>query len=95
MVCNKCIKRIHHKQCENNFTFEEIIYLFAQKTNFSPRPYRNGYITRCSSHEDRHPSLSIKQADDGRTLLHCFRGCSKQELCTSIGITLKDLFTQA
>src|SRR5438105_2949028 len=35
----------------------------------------DGYVALCSAHDDRHPSLSIRQRED-RVLLHCFRDCS-------------------
>lgn len=49
------------------------------------------WIARCPAHEDRAPSLSIREAED-RTLLHCFAGCSPLEVVESIGLTLTDLF---
>ncbi|WP_037281989.1 DUF7146 domain-containing protein [Rubellimicrobium mesophilum] len=33
-------------------------------------------IACCPAHGDRSPSLSIKDGQDGRLLLHCFAGCS-------------------
>jgi hypothetical protein len=50
------------------------------------------YIACCPAHRDRSPSLSIKQADDGRVLLHCFAGCSAGDVTAAIGLELSDLF---
>jgi hypothetical protein len=50
------------------------------------------WIARCPAHEDRHPSLSIRELDDGRILLHCFAGCSVHEITQAIGIDLRGLF---
>jgi len=47
---------------------------------------------RCSSHEDDNASLSITEGDDGRVLLHCFAGCTADEICGSLGMTTADLF---
>lgn len=44
------------------------------------RPSGAGYVARCPCHEDREPSLSIGEGDDGRLLLRCFAGCSWEEL---------------
>lgn len=51
-----------------------------------------GWSSRCPSHSDKSPSLSIREANDGRILLHCFAGCTVPEVCTAIGIRLADLF---
>lgn len=52
----------------------------------------NKWVARCPAHEDRSPSLAIKEGDDGVVLLHCFAGCSVDEVCGAIGIELMDLF---
>jgi putative DNA primase/helicase len=39
------------------------------------RPSGRGWVARCPAHADRTPSLSIREAEDGRLLLHCFAGC--------------------
>lgn len=52
------------------------------------------YVARCPSHGDRHPSLAIRETDDGVLLLHCFAGCSTYEVVSAIGIALGDLFPQ-
>lgn len=50
------------------------------------------WIARCSAHDDRRPSLSIREADDGKVLLHCFAGCGAAEIVTALGLSLADLF---
>ena len=35
------------------------------------------WMARCPAHEDRKPSLSIKDADDGKVLVHCPAGCDQ------------------
>lgn len=50
------------------------------------------WLAKCSSHEDRSPSLSIRELDDGRVLVHCFAGCSVHEIVSSVGLELTDLF---
>lgn len=34
----------------------------------------NGYLALCPAHEDRQPSLSVTEAQDGMVLLKCFAG---------------------
>lgn len=46
----------------------------------------------CPAHEDKGPSLAIRETDDGRVLLHCFAGCSVDEVLGSLGMTFNDLF---
>jgi hypothetical protein len=33
------------------------------------------FMARCIGHDDRRPSLSVRQLPDGFVLLHCFAGC--------------------
>lgn len=49
------------------------------------------WMACCPSHDDRHPSLSIRLADDGRVLLKCFAGCSGDEVRTALGLEWRDL----
>jgi hypothetical protein len=46
----------------------------------------------CPAHADRRPSLSVRELDDGRVLLHCFGGCAVDEVVTRLGLTLADLY---
>ena len=51
------------------------------------------YQAVCPSHDDKSPSLSIKQGDDGRILVHCHAGCTAREITESLGLRVRDLFT--
>ena len=46
----------------------------------------NGYIDVCPAHEDRTPSLSISEGEDRKILLHCFAGCSFEEIISAAGL---------
>ncbi len=37
----------------------------------------SGWMARCLTHDDREPSLSIRQADDGKVLVRCHAGCDQ------------------
>jgi hypothetical protein len=50
------------------------------------------WLARCPAHEDRAPSLSIRELDDGRILLHDFGGCETSDVLAAIGLQLCDLF---
>jgi hypothetical protein len=48
----------------------------------------------CPAHDDREPSLSISEGDDGRALLKCFAGCETDEVLVELGLKMADLFEQ-
>jgi len=52
----------------------------------------DSWIARCTTHEDSHPSLSIKEATDGTVLLHCRAGCSTADIVRNAGLAWVDLF---
>lgn len=80
----------------------------AYQTNFKPnhnpldnflsllegvkRTGNGTYLAHCSAHQDRSPSLSIREADDGKVLIHCHAGCSAHEVVSAVGLELTDLF---
>jgi len=49
------------------------------------------WLARCPAHDDRVPSLSIRDADE-RVLVHCFAGCRPGDVVTAVGLELQDLF---
>lgn len=51
------------------------------------------YKALCPAHGDKTPSLSVKEGDDGRVLLHCFAGCGVDEIVAAMGLHMADLFT--
>lgn len=53
---------------------------------------RDRWIACCPAHEDRHPSLNIREAEDGRVLVHCFTGCGVADIVAAVGLELSDLF---
>lgn len=46
----------------------------------------------CPAHDDKNPSLSIREADDGKVLLRCWAGCESRDITAAIGLELRDLF---
>jgi hypothetical protein len=50
------------------------------------------WIARCPAHEDRSPSLSIRETDDGRVLVHDFGGCESGDVLAAVGLSFADLF---
>jgi len=52
------------------------------------------WLACCPSHSDRSPSLSIRELDDGRVLLHDFGGCDTQAVLDAIGLEMGALFPE-
>lgn len=50
------------------------------------------WIARCPAHADRSPSLSVRELEDGRLLVHDFGGCEIGDVLAAVGLTLSDLF---
>jgi len=53
---------------------------------------RGRWIACCPAHEDRSPSLSVRELDDGRILLHCFAECEVTEVLGALGLAFEDLY---
>lgn len=53
---------------------------------------RGRWIACCPAHDDRSPSLSLRELDDGRLLVWCGAGCSASEVVGAVGLGLEDLF---
>ncbi len=52
------------------------------------------WLARCPAHEDKSPSLSVRETDDGRVLLHDFAGCNVEEILGAVGLTFDALFPE-
>ena len=52
----------------------------------------NSWVACCPAHDDKTPSLSVRDADDGRVLCHCFAGCDIDSILGAVGLTVNDLF---
>jgi hypothetical protein len=50
------------------------------------------WLSRCPSHQDKTPSLSIKQLENGKVLIHCFAGCGAIDVLDSLNLNWGDLF---
>ena len=52
------------------------------------------WVAKCPAHDDRKPSLALRQVDDGRVLVHCFSGCSADEILVALGVDFSTLFPE-
>jgi hypothetical protein len=55
---------------------------------------KDKYKAKCPAHDDRTPSLSVKECDDGRTLIHCFAGCDPESILDAVGLTFADIMPE-
>lgn len=46
----------------------------------------------CPAHEDKNPSLSVKENSNGDVLINCFAGCNSTDVLSAIGLEMKDLY---
>jgi hypothetical protein len=54
---------------------------------------QNGeWMACCPAHDDRNPSLSVSEGNDGRALVTCHAGCSFDQIVGGLGLTKADLF---
>jgi putative DNA primase/helicase len=43
-----------------------------------------GWMARCPAHDDREPSLSIRDAEDGKVLVRCHAGCDQGRVIAAL-----------
>lgn len=67
----------------------EISELLHRLTDVSGSPPQ--YSAKCPAHDDKKASLSIKEAEDGKILLHCHAHCTLEAICEALGITKRDI----
>ncbi len=44
----------------------------------------NGWQTHCPAHTDSHPSMSLREGDDGKVLFHCHAGCEQEDVSQAL-----------
>ena len=54
----------------------------------------SGWSAHCPAHEDRNPSLSVSESNDGTALLKCHAGCTTEAVLAAIGLGIRDLFPE-
>ena len=58
------------------------------------RTGKGRYLACCPAHSDKHPSLSIRELNDGRVLIHCFTGCNVKEILRATGLEFDVLYPE-
>lgn len=52
------------------------------------------WLASCPAHQDKTPSLSLRELQDGRTLVHCFAQCSTEDVLAAVGLNFDALFPE-
>lgn len=52
---------------------------------------QNHFTAQCPAHDDNSPSLGVDDKGD-KVMLHCYAGCSPDDVLAAIGLEFKDLF---
>ena len=52
------------------------------------------YVARCPAHDDKSPSLAIKECGDGRILIHDFAGCETEDVLAAVGLNFSDVMPE-
>jgi len=64
---------------------------FVSRLNKAKRTGKDSWIACCPAHQDKNPSMTIKEVQEGMLLVHCFAGCSITDIVGAIGMDLSDL----
>ena len=52
------------------------------------------WVAKCPAHDDRHPSLSVREIDNDRVLVKCFTGCDVAAVLSAVGLEIDALYPE-
>lgn len=52
------------------------------------------WMACCPAHDDRNPSLAVREEPDGRVLIQCFAGCETEDVLGAVGLEWKDIMPE-
>jgi len=52
------------------------------------------WVALCPAHEDKTPSLSVRELEDGTVLVHDFGGCAVGDVLGAVGLDFEALFPE-
>jgi len=55
----------------------------------------NGWTACCPGHADENPSLSVSEGRDGRILVNCHARCTPEQVVSSMGLSMADLYSDS
>ncbi|MGV7234774.1 MAG: CHC2 zinc finger domain-containing protein [Nitrosomonadaceae bacterium] len=68
--------------------------ILLSKLHKVKRTSKNRWLACCPAHQDKRPSLAVRELDDGRVLIHCFTGCNVEEVLHAVGLEFDALFPE-
>lgn len=76
----------------SNLRRHRVITAFIERLQGAQSRGEGRWVARCPAHEDRTPSLSVREVEDGMIILHCFAGCSAEAIVAAMGLQMANLF---
>jgi hypothetical protein len=52
------------------------------------------HLLRCPVHDDKKPSLAVRELDDGRLLVRCYAGCATEDILHALDLEFADLYPE-
>lgn len=82
-----------HRTVQNHIPASDPVQELLSRLSGVKKTGNRRWRAHCPAHDDKHPSLDIREADDGRLLLQCrSQNCSAESICKAVGRELHDLF---
>ena len=53
---------------------------------------RGTWLACCPAHEDKNPSMTVRETEEGVVLVHCFAGCDVGQIISAVGLEFDALF---
>lgn len=66
---------------------------FLDKLEKVKKTGSDSWVACCPYHEDRNPSLTVREVEE-RVLVHCFAGCSVEQILSAVGMDFDALFPE-
>jgi replicative DNA helicase len=70
---------------------QEFISVAENHSGYRAKKVGKEYSVRCPAHDDSTPSLNIRE-DGDKLLITCFAGCQTENIVSSLGLQMSDLF---
>ena len=78
----------------NDSPLSRVLDAIHRVTGSEAKRNGKGWTACCPAHDDRNPSVSIAEREDGGVLLHCHAGCTPEAIVSACGLTMRDLMPE-